>query len=166
MNTEYPQNLKHFMDIDTYINQRVEPEIKWYSKKSSQCQRRYKLFQIIEIILAALIPLLSSYTDQYTIMAFVVGLFGASIAIIESITKLYKYHENWIQYRTTCELLKYQKYLYLTSSYPYNDKEETKENIFVKNIESIISSENNQWKITNAPGEDNFSKTDQSSTGS
>ena len=47
-------------------------------------------------------------------------------------------------------MLKYQKYLFLTSSAPYNDQDETIENIFIRNIENIISSENNQWKNINA----------------
>lgn len=142
------------IDIEEYIKTRVDSEIQWYSKKSKHCQRMYKGFQIVEIILASSIPLISAYSERSSVIAFIVGLFGAIIAIIESITKLYKYHENWIQYRTTCELLKYQKYLYLTQSYPYNNGDETIENIFVKNIEAIISSENNHWKSMNM-GEEN-----------
>lgn len=38
----------------------------------------------------------------------------------------------------------------MTKSSPYNTEEESVENIFIKNVENIISSENNQWKITNA----------------
>lgn len=153
------------MNIEEYIKTRVDTEIQWYSKKSKQCQNMYKGYQVAEIILASSIPLLSAYSEKSVIIAFIIGLFGAIIAIIESITKLYKYHENWIQYRTTCELLKYQKHLYLTKSYPYNDCDETIENIFVKNIENIISSENNQWKAMNVAGEDN-KKGNHSSTNS
>ena len=153
------------MDIEKYIETRVEAEIKWYSQKSRHCQRMYKLYQVIEIILASSIPLLSAYSGNNQVIAFIVGLFGAIIAIIESITKLFKYHENWIQYRSTCELLKYQKFMYLTKSYPYNSNDETVENIFVKNVENIISSENNQWKSMNVTGEDN-KKGNHSSTSS
>lgn len=153
------------MNIEEYIKTRVDSEIQWYSKKSKHCQNMYKGYQVAEIILASLIPLLSAYSEKSVIVAFSIGLFGAIIAIIESITKLYKYHENWIQYRTTCELLKYQKHLYLTKSYPYNDSPETIENIFVKNIENIISSENNQWKAMNVAGEYN-KKSNHSSTNS
>lgn len=154
------------MDVKEYIETRVDPQIKWYSSKSKHCQKMYKRFQVTEIVLASFIPLLSAYSEKCWIIAFVVGVFGAIIAIIESVTKLYKYHENWIQYRTTCELLKYQKHLFLTNSYPYNDSDETKENIFVKNIENIISSENNQWKNINTIGEDSNAKVSQSSTNS
>lgn len=135
------------MDIDKYIELRVDDQINWYSKKSQRAQRHYKIFQTIEIIMAALIPLLSGYATVHIAIPIIVGVLGAAIAIIESVTKLNKYHENWIQYRTTCEMLKYHKHLYLTQTYPYNPSDETIENTFVRNIEDIISSENSQWKI-------------------
>lgn len=133
------------MDIETYMKERVDDQINWYSNKSIKAQKTYKNLQTIEIILAAFIPLLAGYSHIVWV-AFVIGCCGSVIAIIEAISKLNKYHENWIQYRSTCELLKYQKHLFLTGSYPYNKEDETIENIFVKNIENIISSENNQWK--------------------
>ena len=137
------------MDIKEYLEKRVDDQINWYDQKSKDAQKWYKRLQKAEIILASLIPLLSGYVASNKCIAFIVGLFGAVIAVIESISKLNKYHENWIQYRSTCEMLRYQKHLYLTGSAPYNNQDETIENIFVHNIENIISSENNQWKNIN-----------------
>lgn len=136
-------------DINEYMEDRVEAQIKWYDEKSQKAQKYYKIYQIIEILLAASIPILSGYANSSVAIAVIVGIAGALIAIIESITKLYRFHENWIQYRSTCELLRYQKYLFVTRSAPYNPDTETIENIFVRNIENIISAENNQWKNLN-----------------
>lgn len=141
------------MNINQYIEKRVDNQIDWYDKKSQKAQKWYKRLQVIEILLATSIPLLSGYTASHEMIAFIIGLFGAVIAIIESITKLNKYHENWIQYRTTCEMLRFQKHLFLTGSSPYNKENETVENVFVRNIENIISSENNQWKNINTEKE-------------
>jgi hypothetical protein len=134
------------MNIEEYISTRVDEQINWYDKNSTKCQSRYKRLQVIEIVLAATIPLLSGYAFRYFWVPIIIGVLGVIITIIESITKLSKYHENWIAYRSTCELLKYQKYLFITKSYPYNTEPESMENFFIKNIEQIISSENNQWK--------------------
>lgn len=142
------------LNIEEYIEKRVNDQIIWYDEKSKNAQKYYKAYQIAEIILATLIPLLAGYSQSYKQITFIVGLFGAVIAIIESITKLYKFHENWIQYRTTCEMLRYQKYLYLTGSAPYNSKDETVDNVFVRTIENIISAENNQWKLINTDTEE------------
>ena len=138
------------MDIKEYMSKRLDPQIKWYDEKAMQDQKYYKYSQLIEIVLASSIPLLAGYSKYNFWIPVIIGILGALIAIIESVTKLYRFHENWIQYRSTCELLKYQKYLYMTKSSPYNTEEESVENIFIKNVENIISSENNQWKITNA----------------
>lgn len=142
------------LNIEEYIEKRVNDQIIWYDEKSKNAQKYYKAYQIVEIILATLIPLLAGYSQSYKQITFIIGLFGAVIAIIESITKLYKFHENWIQYRTTCEMLRYQKYLYLTRSAPYNSKDETVDNVFVRTIENIISAENNQWKLINTDTEE------------
>lgn len=147
------------MNINEYIQERVDDQISWYDEKSKHCQKIYKICQTIEIILAALIPLLSGYTRDYFYIPLLIGIFGAFIAIIESITKLFKWHENWIEYRSTCELLRYQKHLFLTKSSPYNTEQETVENIFVRNVENIISSENNKWKSINVLEEKTSKKT-------
>lgn len=136
------------MNIQEYIEKRVDDQINWYDEKSRKAQKWYKGLQLLEIIIAALIPLLSGYTE-HSYIPLIIGISGAVIAVIEAVTKLNNYHENWIQYRTTCEMLKYQKHLFITGSSPYNNGNETIASLFVHNIENIISSENNQWKNLN-----------------
>jgi hypothetical protein len=134
------------MDIEEYMTSRVDDAIEWYDKRAYACQKNYKRAQTIKICIAALIPLLSGYAFRYFFITYFIGAAGAIITIIESITQSNRYHENWIEYRSTCELLKYQKHLFLTRSAPYTKESETIENLFVKNVEQLISSENNQWK--------------------
>lgn len=134
------------MNMDAYIEKRLDNQIEWYDENASKNQKRYKICQVIEIILASSIPLMAGYSSHLPI-AIMIGAFGSIIAIIESIVKLYKFHENWIEYRSTCEMLRYHKYLYITKTGPYTDTEETIDNLFIRTIETIISSENNQWKV-------------------
>lgn len=139
------------MDINEYISCRLDDQINWYDSKAIVNQKKYKKAQTTEIILAATIPFLSAYAKDSVLIAIIVGICGVIITILQSLTKLNKWHENWIEYRTTCELLRYQKHLYITKSSPYNDNPETTDNLFIRNIENIISSENNKWKIINEP---------------
>ena len=69
---------------------------------------------------------------------------SATVAILAGLIALFRFHENWISYRTTSESLKHEKYLYSTDTYPYN--KEDKFSILVNNVEQIISSENSVWK--------------------
>lgn len=136
------------MNVDEYIAKRVDSQIKWFSEKSQKNQRIYKLTQFAEIICATAIPLLSGYSSTSSI-ALTVGILGAVIAIIESTSKLCKFHENWIQYRTTAELLKHEKYLYQTCSGPYASEPDSIPKQFINNIENILVSENHSWVKTN-----------------
>lgn len=104
----------------------------------------FKLLQILQIIAAASIPFLTGFiTDETTDMKHVVAAIGAFIAIISGILSLYKFQENWIQYRTVAESLKHQKYLFLTKTYPYNTDDA--HHVLVETIESLISQENTKW---------------------
>ena len=135
-------------NIDSYIRNRLDEQIKWYDQKSQEAQRIYRRMQVVELIIAALIPLLSSYTVGHSKIAFAVGALGAVIAIIEGIERLYHYHENWIEYRAVCETLKHEKNLYLMNAFPYG-ADESKEQLFVHNVEDLISSEGSKWKSAN-----------------
>lgn len=136
-------------DINSYIQNRLNDQIRWYDKKAQQAQRIYKRLQFAEFVIAAAIPLLTNYTVSHPAVAFVVGLLGAAITVIEGTEHLGRYHENWIEYRSACETLKHEKNLYLMDTYPYGT-DETKEQLFVHNIEDLLSSEGNKWKASNA----------------
>ena len=53
------------MDINQYIEKRLDPQINWYDKKSTEAQKAYKFFQITEIVLASIIPLLTGYSNVH-----------------------------------------------------------------------------------------------------
>jgi hypothetical protein len=130
------------MSVHDYIEKRLDDQIAWYDNKSISAQRKYKRLQGTEIILAAMIPFLSGYADKHWLIPFAISLMGTVVVIIAALTRLGKYHENWIEYRSICELLKHEKYLYLTGTSPY---EERNFQLLVQRVESFISSENFNW---------------------
>ena len=107
------------MDESEYLKDRLDDQINWYDRKSIKNQKYYKLFQLILILSAAAIPLLSGYLVQKetsTYLPYIIGALGFFVAIITAILSLYKFQENWTAYRTTCESLQHEKYLYLTKT--------------------------------------------------
>ena len=133
------------MNEDEYISERFEDQIRWYSKKSQFNQKWHNLLKLAEIISASFIPFIAGMTDNIPYSAWIIGGLGVVIAVSAGAGSLYKFQENWIQYRTTAETLKHEKYLYLTKSPPYNE-----ENAFmhlVERIENLISKENTQWAL-------------------
>lgn len=137
---------------EEYITERVDDQISWYDRKSQGAQRWFKRLRGLEIISAGAIPLFAGFGDGSTWSIIVVGVLGAVVAILASLLSLNQFQENWIEYRTTCESLKHEKYLYLTNAEPYN--EEDTFGLFVQRIESLISKENSAWSQYTKSGSD------------
>ncbi len=147
------------MKEEEYLKNRLEEQINWYDMKSMHNQKRYKQLRVIEIIAAAAIPFLAGFISGDSIpIKIVIGLLGLIIVVITGIVTLYKFQENWIEYRTTSETLKHEKYLYLTANEPYDKKNPFK--LLVHRVESLISKENTKWAgyIKSKKKEKNHSK--------
>lgn len=129
---------------EEYLKDRVDDQINWYDRKSQTNQRWYKWLRIMEVVAAASIPFLVGYmTEGEFWIKFVVGFLGVVVTVITGIIGLYRFQENWIEYRTTCESLKHEKYLFLTQSEPYAGEKSFP--FFVERIEALISTENTKW---------------------
>ena len=129
---------------EDYLKDRLDDQIDWYDRKSLSNQKWYKWLRIIEIIAAASIPFVAGYMSDGTLWPKVsAGVLGLIVAIITAIVGLYNFQEHWVEYRTTCESLKHEKFLYLTKTEPYNIEEPFP--LFVKRVESLISTENTKW---------------------
>lgn len=135
------------MDAEEYIKQRLDDQIAWYDRKSVSSQRWFKRLRITEFIAAATIPFLAAYlAPELPATKVVIGVLGVVIAVITATLGLYQFQEHWIEYRTTCESLKKEKYLFLTSSEPYDDADEAARlQLLVQRVETLISKENTNW---------------------
>ena len=132
------------MDENQYIEQRLDDQIDWYDIKSQWNQKWLKRLSLIEIVAATTIPFLVGYIgEEIYPLRLTVGFLGVLVAVISGILPLYKFQENWIEYRTTCESLRHEKFLYLTSSEPYNIEEPFP--LLAQRVEALISKENTQW---------------------
>jgi hypothetical protein len=124
------------------IMTRLESEIDWYNRNSLASQRAYKAIKLIEIIAAAMIPLLA--LSRIAHMPAVTGSLGALITVLEGVLQLNHYHENWISYRSSCEALKHEKYLYLGKASPYSTASDAHA-LLAERIESLVSQETTKW---------------------
>jgi hypothetical protein len=123
---------------------RLEEQIDWYEKKSAYNQSWYKRIKIIELIAAALIPLLAGFLTSIPYPAIITGSLGALILVLESLQSLYQFQVNWISYRSTCERLRHEKYLWLAKTGHYADSKDP-DRLFAERIESLISTEHAKW---------------------
>jgi hypothetical protein len=118
---------------------RLEEEIRWYSRRSGRCQRLYKWLKFVEIVAAASIPVLAAFGTPVEVGA----VLGALIVVLEGLQHVNQYQSNWITYRSTCEALKHEKFLYLARAGPY--EVEHPHSALAERIESLISQEHAKW---------------------
>jgi hypothetical protein len=128
--------------------ERLEDQIGWYDKKSASNQSWFKRIKIIELIAAALIPLLAGFSttspQHTTYYAIVTGGLGALIVLLESVQGLFQFQSNWISYRSSCEGLRHEKYLWLAKAGPYADAKD-RDRLLADRVESLISTEHAKW---------------------
>jgi hypothetical protein len=119
---------------------RLEDQIRWYDAKSRSCQIKFKLLKGLEIFSAVAITLAGSSEMKGHITAYL----GALVLVVEAIEHLNQYQQNWISYRSTCEALKHEKYLFLAVAGPYSTAAEPIK-LLAERVEALISREHAKW---------------------
>jgi hypothetical protein len=131
-------------DINSYIESRVQGQITWMEGKAAFNQKKYKQIKVMEIIAAATIHFFAGLQPDYRSISIVTGLLGVFIVVLNALQQLYKYHENWITYRSAIEALKREKILYETQIDPYTGADAFQK--FVQNFEALLANENKSWQ--------------------
>jgi len=121
---------------------RLEDQISWYDRKSSSNQRKYKVIKFTEIVAAAILPFLPALPLLHE--NWFVGGIGVLITILEGALHLNQYQENWIAYRSTCESLKHEKYVYIANASPYAGVADPRA-LLAERVESLVSQEHAKW---------------------
>ena len=119
--------------------ERLEDQINWYSRKSRENQRRYKWLKLLELAVAAALPVVAAVHSP----VWVTGGLAAVIVVLEGAQHLYQLHENWITYRSTAEALKHERYLYLANAGPYAGHDPHSQ--LAERLEGLISQEHAKW---------------------
>ena len=134
------------MISDNPTVERLEEQIDWYDRKSMVNQRWFKLLKVAQIVGAAIIPFAAGFKVAVLGIdtAFITGGLGVLIVILEGLQSLNQYQHNWTMYRSTCEELKHEKYLWLAKAGPYLDAKKP-EALLAERVEALISREHAKW---------------------
>jgi len=127
------------------VMERLEDQIAWYDHRSRKNQRIYKSIKIVEIFAAAMIPLLAPIEVRE--VRWVTAGLGVAITILEGLLQLNQYQQNWISYRSTCESLKHEKYIFLAHASPYANSQDPRA-LLAERVESLVSQEHAKWVAT------------------
>jgi len=127
-----------------YLEKRLNDQIEWFDRKSANAQKAYKRLRLVEIVAATSIPFLAGYSLQDDRIPILIGALGALVAILAGVMGLYRYQENWTEYRTVSEALKQEKFLFLARAVPYGEEEGRFETL-VERVEAILHAESAAW---------------------
>jgi hypothetical protein len=110
----------------------------------------YRIFQIIIIVVSAIIPLINltaSAADWAQRGALITtAILGSIITIVTAFMQMEKYFENWILYRTTLESLKREKLFFQNNVGDYSKLTEVdKGQLLVEKIEALLSTEHSKF---------------------
>jgi hypothetical protein len=75
---------------------------------------------------------------------YVPAVLGALVVVTEGLLQLNQYQQNWITYRSTCESLKHEKYLFLARADVYSGASQPLR-VLAERIEGLISQEHARW---------------------
>jgi hypothetical protein len=122
--------------------QRLEDQISWYDRKSQNAQSWFKALKIVQLVAAGMIPL----TVVFGIPGpeRVTAVLALLVLVVEGLQQLNQYQSNWISYRSTCEALRHEKYLFLAGAGPYAKAEQALP-LLADRIEGLISQEHAKW---------------------
>lgn len=137
------------IDINDYITNRLDGQMKFYSSKSKHYKKCYYSFNIAILIISALSSVVSYLSLKFSSICLfpIIGIFlSSSIPVIVGIDKLMKCQELHISYRATQEKLKQEKILFINEVGEYeNVLCDERNKLFITRCESIMANENNNW---------------------
>jgi len=135
---------------------RLEDQIGWYDKRSQSAQSWFKGFKIIQLITAGLIPLMAVFSVPAS--EKITAVLGLIVLIVEGLQQLNQYQTNWISYRSTCEALRHEKYLFQANAGPYVNVDKPLA-LLAERVEGLISQEHAKWVSTQEQVEKATAKT-------
>ncbi len=119
--------------------ERLEDQLGWYDRKSMQAQSAYRRVKLVELVVAAGVPVVAALRSPAALTA---GL-AAVVVVLEGVQQLYQWQTNWVLYRSTAEALKHERSLYLAHAGPYADS--ARERVLAERVEGLVSQEHAKW---------------------
>lgn len=127
---------------EEYVAERLNPEIVYYNKSATAAKKNYLRMRALTVIGGALVPVLVNVKLPYVdILTTTISLM---VVLFVSLETVYRYREQWTNYRTAEQHLRNEYFEFTTKSGIYAGLDEpTAFTNFVNHIEADIEAENN-----------------------
>ena len=148
------QNLDYFIekvenpDTREYIRTRVVDQMDYYRKQSRSYKKQYFRFMTTSIVLGALIPIVSIFSDSTVFMKFLIAALGSAVTAINAYLALNNSRDLWLSYRNSRQSLLQTLYFYFynTSVFEKAENQGTKDKLLVQCCEKELVNQHNSWR--------------------
>ena len=129
-----------YMNIDEYLKERVEDQLTYFERAASREKKKFHRIQTAIIVLGVLVPVVINLPENLIAgtesMKLITTILSVMLAILSGISNLRKHGDLWLRYRGTEEMLKRERFLFLTKSGDYAN--ENAFHTFVTRVESVL----------------------------
>jgi hypothetical protein len=123
-----------------YLERRVAPQRKWHAAKARWNKQRFYGTEITTLVAGALIPVVNLLALGPYWAGLFSGLLGGVVVIATAIGKLFKFQENWLQYRALVETLDREVEMYMNGVADYAKADQADRNrLLVERVENLLA---------------------------
>ena len=125
---------------EEYVEERLNPEMSYYNKSATLSKQRYLQMRAITVVGGALVPVLVNVDSQY--IDLLTTAISLMVVLFVSLETVYRFREQWTNYRTAEQNLRNEYFLFTSKSGDYAGLDEPSAfALFVNRIEQAIEAE-------------------------
>jgi hypothetical protein len=121
-------------------NSELTGAMDYYDRSARRSKVWYQTLRVLTMVLAASIPVVAVLDGS----AWITAVLGSAIVVIEGLQQLFQFHERWVGYRKTWNVLDQERRLYEAEAGPYGGVADTGK-LLSERLTSILSAENTDW---------------------
>ena len=137
------------MTTEEYMSSRVDDQLRYYENKAGQAKKKHYRMQVLIIMLGVIVPVVINLPQELfrtdVVYRVVITSLSVLLGVLSGLAGFFNFGDNWLSFRATEEMLKQEKYLFLTKSGIYLKNENAFEH-FVSRIETILASERKEFR--------------------
>jgi hypothetical protein len=125
---------------EEYVEERLNSEINYYNKAATRAKQRYVQMRAITVVGGALVPVLVNIDLAY--LDILTTAISLVVVLFVSLETVYRYREQWTNYRTAEQNLRNEYFTFTSRSGIYTSLDEPSAfTLFVNRIEQAIEAE-------------------------